>query len=176
MTTNLDLDAIKEFFGTHPGSAGATIPIPAEAKKVSDGLNGNILSLRKAVDMIKKATPDGIVSVKNGWIALEIRESDGTKHIFRVIRFKNAGPAYRLKAKWMEMPDDFFQPQTFGELMAGQKFICLPLPGDGDEKGDRGGFRGPYYIHTKISRNKAVENRSGHVYSFPSSMYVVCVA
>lgn len=81
-----------------------------------------------------------------------------------------------LKASWMEMPDDWFQPQTFGELMVGQKFIRLPLPGDGDEKSDRGGFRGPYYIHTKISRHRAVKDGSGHVHSFPSSMYVVRVA
>lgn len=44
------------------------------------------------------------------------------------------------------MPSDFFEPLTFGELKVGDKFICLPLPGD--NKG-HGGFRGKYYIFIK---------------------------
>lgn len=85
MSTNLD--AIKTFFDPHPGFAGAIIPIPALVKKTANELNGKSVSLREAVTRLQAVT-NGKISVKDGWIALELRESDDTKHMFRVIRFK----------------------------------------------------------------------------------------
>lgn len=82
-----NLDAIKTFFDPHPGFVGATIPIPAAVRKVANDLNGKSVSLREAVAKIQAIT-SGKVSVRNGWIALELRESNGTRHMFRVIRFK----------------------------------------------------------------------------------------
>ena len=54
--------------------------------------------------------------------------------------------ALGLKAKWMEMPAEFFEAMTFGELMPDQQFINLPLPGGND---GHGGFRGKHVIFTK---------------------------
>ena len=54
--------------------------------------------------------------------------------------------ASSIKEKWMQMPDEYFEVLTFGELNVGQKFICLPSPGDNE---GHGGFRGTAYIFTK---------------------------
>lgn len=51
-----------------------------------------------------------------------------------------------LKKNWMDMPVQFFEYLTFGELKIGQKFISLPVPGDND---GHGGFRGAHYLFTK---------------------------
>ena len=81
-----NLDDLKKFFDPHPGFAGAAIPIPTAVKKVADKLNRKKLSLTEALVMLQKVT-NGKVLVRDGWISLELRESDGTRHIFRVIRF-----------------------------------------------------------------------------------------
>ena len=83
---SIDLDAIKMFFDPHPGFIGATIPIPTAVKNIADKLNGKCMPLREAIDSLKTVT-DGILTIKSDWIALEISESDGKKHVFRVIRF-----------------------------------------------------------------------------------------
>lgn len=82
-----NLDKVKTFFDPHPGFAGATIPLPRAVKEAADKLDGKSMSLRKAIVKLHAVT-DGTVSIKNGWIALELRKSDGTRHMFRVIRFK----------------------------------------------------------------------------------------
>ncbi|MDP3726576.1 MAG: hypothetical protein Q8R36_05270 [bacterium] len=82
-----NLDTVKTFFDPHPGFAGAAIPIPSAVKKAANELNGESMSLHKAVAKLQAVT-DGKVSVNDGWIALELRESDGARHIFRVIRFR----------------------------------------------------------------------------------------
>lgn len=51
-----------------------------------------------------------------------------------------------LKEQWMEMSEQYFEPLTFGELKVGQKFICLPCPGDNQ---GHGGFKENHYIFTK---------------------------
>jgi len=81
-----DLNEVKTFFDPHPGLADATIPIPTAVKNVADKLNGKCMPLREAIDSLKTVT-DGILTIKSDWIALEISESDGKKHVFRVIRF-----------------------------------------------------------------------------------------
>jgi hypothetical protein len=87
MSANFDIDAVKTFFDPYPGFAGAEIPIPAAVKKVANELNGTSMSLREAIIRISSVT-DGVVSMGDDWIALELCEPDGTKHWFRVIRFK----------------------------------------------------------------------------------------
>lgn len=93
----------------------------------------------------------------------------------------------RLKSDWMKMPDECFEPLTFGELKVGQKFIGLPLPGDNN---GHGGFRSAHYIFTKIHEvvteaapglpygiphGRAI-NDHGHIPSdFPNSMFVILV-
>lgn len=83
----IDLDSVKTFFDPHPGFAGAVIPIPAMVKNVADELNGQSVSLRKAVSKIKTVTR-GTVSVEDGWIVLELHQPGGIIHGFRVICFK----------------------------------------------------------------------------------------
>lgn len=82
-----NLDEVKTFFDPHPGFAGAAIPIPSAIKKAANQLNGKSMSLRKAVIKLQAVT-GGKVSVNDGWIALELREPDDIRHMFRVIRFK----------------------------------------------------------------------------------------
>ena len=87
--------------------------------------------------------------------------------------------AIRLKAQWMEMPTEFFETMTFGELIPGHQFISLPLPGDDD---GAGGFKGMHVIFTKITdsvsdlpydyHGRAVNYR-GIQSDFPDSMPVI---
>ena len=91
--------------------------------------------------------------------------------------------AIRLKAQWMEMPEEFFETMTFGELMPGQPFIGLPLPGDNDGHGGlRVGCRVFSKTHQRVEAvaglshdiptGKAVNNLGITSY-FPDSMPVI---
>ena len=77
----------KTFFDPHPGFLGASIPIPIEVKRIADELNGKKRSLCRALDDLRAVTK-GKVSVYKDSIMLELGEPSGTRHIFRVIRFK----------------------------------------------------------------------------------------
>lgn len=89
-----------------------------------------------------------------------------------------------LKTEWMNMPDDCFEPLTFGELMVGQKFISLPCPGDNS---GHGGLKMAHYLFVKTQQNVAKIKGSFHVRGravdishntssdFPNSMLVVLV-
>lgn len=85
--SHINFDVLRFFWDSHPGFAGAVIPIPAEVKKAADMLNGTKTSLRKAVAIIKAVT-SGRVFVRDGWIGLEIRDTENRRHCFRVIRFR----------------------------------------------------------------------------------------
>jgi hypothetical protein len=86
---NKDLDTTKTFFDPHPGFAGAMIPIPEAVRMVANELDGKSITLREAVARIQAVTK-GKVSIANNddFISLEITEANGTRHGFRVIRFK----------------------------------------------------------------------------------------
>ncbi len=86
MDANVDLNTIKTFFDPHPGFAGAIIPLPTAVKRIADGLRGKKISLREALAEIQSTT-NGVVSIKNGWIALKLSDSSNRTHMFRVIRF-----------------------------------------------------------------------------------------
>jgi hypothetical protein len=60
--------------------------------------------------------------------------------------------AKRLKEKFMNNPDEFYEALTFGDLKIGDKYISLPVPGDNH---GHGGFKGAHYIHEKIKSVKA---------------------
>lgn len=77
------------FFDPHPGFAGAAVSIPREVKAVADGLNGQRMSLRKAVNKIK-AVASGKVQVvsKYKYISLIITDRPYTTHLFRVIQYR----------------------------------------------------------------------------------------
>ena len=89
-----------------------------------------------------------------------------------------------LKDKWMEMSEQCFEPLTFGELEVGQKFICLPCPGDNH---GHGGFRGTHHIFTKTHEiiktlasvyagnptGRAMNNSRQTPSDFPHSMFVI---
>lgn len=93
----------------------------------------------------------------------------------------------QLKSDWMEMPGECFEPLTFGGVKVGQKFICLPLPGDNH---GHGGFKGAHYIFTKthevvteaapglpygIPHGRATNDRRKILSDFPHSMFVILV-
>lgn len=93
----------------------------------------------------------------------------------------------QLKSRWIEMPDECFEPLTFGELEIGQKFICLPLPGDNH---GHGGFKGAHYIFTKthgvvgeaapglpygVPHGRAMNDHRKIPSDFPNSMFVIRV-
>lgn len=95
--------------------------------------------------------------------------------------------ASRLKASLMEMPDECFEPLTFGELKVGQTFISLPLPGDNS---GHGGFRGAHYIFSKtrqkvteaapgspyaVPHGRAINDTTGVSSDYPDSMFVILV-
>ena len=86
---NRNLDAVKTFFNPHPGFTGAMIPIPESVRKVANELDGKSMTLREAVARIQAITK-GKVNIANNYdfISLEITEANGTRHAFRVIRFK----------------------------------------------------------------------------------------
>lgn len=86
----VNLDEVKTFYGPHPGFAGAAIPIPEAVKKVADALNGKKLSVRKAIQKIRKVTNGNlrVVIMDISFIMLEIKTEDGARHGFRVICFK----------------------------------------------------------------------------------------
>lgn len=67
-------------------------------------------------------------------------------------------PASFLKARYVEMPDAFFESLRFGELKIGQKFIFLPFPGD---NAGHKGFKVAHRIFTKTQHLKAVETAAG---------------
>lgn len=85
------------------------------------------------------------------------------------------------------MPEEFFKTLTFGELTVGQKFICLPSPGDNQ---GHGGLRAAHYLFIKtdmhvtdaapglrygIPTGRAINVTRGVPSDFPDSMPVILV-
>ncbi len=60
--------------------------------------------------------------------------------------------AIALKKMFSESSEEEFEPMTFGELKVGERFICMPVPGDNH---GHGGFRGVHWIFIKINEEKA---------------------
>lgn len=97
--------------------------------------------------------------------------------------------AINLKANWMEMSDDCFEPLTFGELEVGQSFIVLPDPGDNS---GHGGLRVKHWTFTKTQKTLedagrvikyspddphgiAINKINGTESDFPHSMFVILI-
>lgn len=85
-----------------------------------------------------------------------------------------ASKGAQLKAEWMKMPDEWFEPMTFGELEVGEKFITLPRPSD---YGGHGGSRnGVFHCIFRKSRNGWAEKTwGGALEIFPNDQYVIRV-
>lgn len=85
-----------------------------------------------------------------------------------------------IKSDWMRMPDDHFEPLTFGELEINQKFIILPSPGDNI---GHGGFRGAYQLFVKTAQSSvhypraftAKNIKNNFEIAFSSKMLVILV-
>lgn len=91
--SNLDLDQEKIFFEPHYGFAN----LPGIIKSVSDALNGQKMSLRKALEKIKSAAsqmPIKLIVTNSGAnngkgsILLRLGKDGKTTHIHRLIRFR----------------------------------------------------------------------------------------
>ena len=80
---------MKKFYDPDGGPGIPMYPLPAEVKEVAHKLDGQILSLERAVEMIQLAEPQGKVRVYNGSVALEIMYGDNTQS-WRVIRYNKA--------------------------------------------------------------------------------------
>ena len=98
--------------------------------------------------------------------------------------------AERLKKEFADMPAEYFEPLTFGELKIGEAFIVFPTPGDNS---GHGGFKTKHWIFTKTQENVektergleySKENPHGKAYNinhgnaeddFPHSMLVILI-
>ena len=66
-----------------------------------------------------------------------------------------------LKSEWMGMPTECFWTLSFGELKVGDRFICMPCPGDNH---GHGGFRGKHNLFVKTSLH-ITQTESGLTYA-----------
>ena len=79
---------LKEFYGPHPGFAGAGISIPAEVRRVAEGLVGKKMTIEEAIDKIKNVSAGTVRDVvDHSYISLVI-ERWGITHRFRVIWYR----------------------------------------------------------------------------------------
>jgi len=87
----LDLDETREFYDPHPGLAGAMIPLPKDVKKVADGMDGQLLSLREAIRKIQQVTK-GSIELPEGYDFIGLRiGGEGLTHSWRVICYRDTG-------------------------------------------------------------------------------------
>lgn len=97
--------------------------------------------------------------------------------------------AKNLKKTLVNTPEEEFEPLTFGELGIGQKFICLPSPGDNN---GHGGLRKAHWLFQKIKdkveevkpgipyhkdhpHGMAINTKNGTESDFPLSMLVTLI-
>ena len=90
---------IKFFYDPHPGLGGCVLPLPEAVKKVADELDGKTVTPDYASERIDSAirkTDSEYRSIKTAVheniITVEVErycDPEGTKHCWRVIRFKN---------------------------------------------------------------------------------------
>lgn len=86
-----NLDDVVMFCDPHPGFAGASIPIPEPVRVVANVLDKKQLTIKRAVDMIKKVIIEGEVYVafKEKCIMLIVKTpSKEIKNSWRVIRWR----------------------------------------------------------------------------------------
>jgi len=86
-----------------------------------------------------------------------------------------------LKKRFLEAPESFCEPLTFGELEIGNKYIAFPYPGDNE---GHGGFRRGSYLFEKIEKTPSkIENlpdncrrlKDGNLSNLPDSFLVLKV-
>ena len=85
-----NLDDVVKFYEPHPGSAGASIPIPEQVRVVANVLDKKQITIRRAVELIKKAAIEGEVDamLKDKCIMLTVKTpSKEIKNCWRVIRW-----------------------------------------------------------------------------------------
>lgn len=66
-------------------------------------------------------------------------------------RAKKLRIARQMKEQWLSEPVEFWEPTIFGELKIGDKFICMPEPGDND---GHGGLKGEHSVCQKIEKKR----------------------
>ena len=80
--------------------------------------------------------------------------------------------AKNMKKELINTPEEEFETLTFDEMEIGQRFICLPSPGD--NKG-HGGFRKAHRLFKKISDDRAENTKTGFDIMLPGSMNVILI-
>ena len=85
----------KLFFGPHPGMLGATVPLPNLVLRAANDLNGRILPVARALELLQRAFPrgsfkviEGLVRPGEGVIMLTLGPAGGPRHIWRIIHFR----------------------------------------------------------------------------------------
>jgi hypothetical protein len=66
------------------------------------------------------------------------------------------GTAKSLKLRLTELPAEYFECLTFGELKAGEMFIGFPWPGDNV---GHGGFKDGYWLFIKVVKKSGMPSR-----------------
>jgi len=80
----------KRFFDPHPGFMGASMPIPKLVKRIADFLDGKIMTVEEAVLRLQASTNGTIKVIDDAKvIMLFLKFSNGDKHSFRVIKYRD---------------------------------------------------------------------------------------
>ncbi len=83
-------DTRKYFYAPHPGIGGAAVPLPLQLKVVADGLDGKVMSIARATEILKAVAPTAEVEdvAKGGYLMLKFHFGNGGMHAWRIIRYR----------------------------------------------------------------------------------------
>ncbi len=77
-----------KLYDPHPGRMGCPIPLPQPMKKIADSLDGKIMTLTEAIDIINSVAKKYNGVIEDGWeyISFEFTRNN-IKHRYRLIRY-----------------------------------------------------------------------------------------
>ena len=85
----------KLLYDPHPGFGGAAIPLPEPVLRAARGLNGQVMSVDAAIELLRQSLPSGRFRADEqpagsgaGSITLKLGREGGTQHLWRVIRYR----------------------------------------------------------------------------------------
>lgn len=80
----------KFFYDPHPGIGGAAVPLPLPLRVVADGLAGKVMSVARAIEILKAVAPTAEIDnlADKGMIMLKFHFGNGGMHAWRIIRYR----------------------------------------------------------------------------------------
>lgn len=80
----------KHFYDPHPGIGGAAVPLPLPLKDAADGLAGKVMTVARAIEILKAVAPTADIDdvAKYGFLMLKFRFGNGGMHAWRIIRYR----------------------------------------------------------------------------------------